>query len=432
MLRARVEAAVHWARVDEVTGGAVGDLIALISHLAMGSMSAIGASHEARPRRERALRAGSDLVQRVLDVLPIGLALFDASADFRYLAGNPEFTRRLRLDRSPAIGRPARQVFAGAQRPQLLEAFLQARSAREPCSIFAPAAAAGAARVWNVDVFPVGAANATVSHLAVMVHETTERFAARERQEREATQLRERAEHLADVEKAKSEFLNLASHELRGPAATLRGYLSMLEDGTLGPLSEGLRHALPVLQAKASQINLLASEMVEAARLEDKEMRLHREPIDMRELLVRLVESAQVAAPNHRLVIEDRTAGPVVVSGDRLRLEIVINNLLDNAVKYSPAGGEVYGELSVTNGLLLIAVRDHGIGIASEDLPRLFVRFSRLATDQMPDVPGTGLGLYLARELARLHGGDIIAVSRLGEGSEFTLSLPVAAGPLSP
>lgn len=396
-------------------------------------MYSIGASHEERPRREGGLRAGSDLLQRLLDVLPMGLALFDASGDFGYVAGNPEFTRLLELDGSPAIGRPLTQVFWGAQGEQVFEAFLRARSAREPCALFAPASATtGAARVWNVDVFPVGAANATVSHIAVMVHETTERYATRERQEREATQLRERAEHLADLQKAKSEFLNLASHELRGPAATLRGYLSMLEDGTLGPLSEGLRHALPVLQAKASQINLLASEMVEAARLEDKEMRLHREPIDMRELLVRLVASAQVTAPNHRLLIEDRTTGPVVLTGDRLRLEIVINNLLDNAIKYSPAGGEVYGELSLMNGLLLIAVRDHGIGIASEDLPRLFVRFSRLATDQMPDVPGTGLGLYLARELARLHGGDIIAVSRLGAGSDFTLSLPVAGGPLNP
>jgi signal transduction histidine kinase len=154
-------------------------------------------------------------------------------------------------------------------------------------------------------------------------------------------------------------------------------------------------------------------------------MLLNREPVDVRQLLSRVVASAQATAPHHRLVVHDRINGLAVVIGDRLRLEIVVNNLLDNAIKYSPGGGEVYCDLTATGGMLLLGVRDTGIGIAAEDMPRLFVRFSRLAAERLPDVPGTGLGLYLARELARLHGGDIVAVSGLGEGSEFTLSLPL-------
>jgi signal transduction histidine kinase len=106
-----------------------------------------------------------------------------------------------------------------------------------------------------------------------------------------------------------------------------------------------------------------------------------------------------------------------------MRLEIIIGNLLDNAVKYSPQGGDVTAQLSTAGGLALLSVRDQGIGIAAEDMDRLFVRFSRLG--ELADVPGTGLGLYLARELARLHRGDITAISKPGEGSEFTLSLPL-------
>ena len=106
-----------------------------------------------------------------------------------------------------------------------------------------------------------------------------------------------------------------------------------------------------------------------------------------------------------------------------MRLDIIIGNLIDNAIKYSPAGGDVTVQLSTAGQLALVSVRDVGIGIAAEDMDRLFIRFNRLAPQT--DVPGTGLGLYLARELARLHGGDIVAVSKLGEGSEFTLSLPL-------
>jgi len=97
-------------------------------------------------------------------------------------------------------------------------------------------------------------------------------------------------------------------------------------------------------------------------------------------------------------------------------------------VKYSPLGGDVDVVLSIAGELVLVNVRDHGIGIAPEDIEHLFVRFSRLAVKELSDVPGTGLGLYLARELARLHGGDIMAISRKGQGSEFTLSLPLLHG----
>ncbi|HVH63587.1 MAG TPA: ATP-binding protein, partial [Candidatus Dormibacteraeota bacterium] len=127
--------------------------------------------------------------------------------------------------------------------------------------------------------------------------------------------------------------------------------------------------------------------------------------------------------PKHRLRFVDRAHDSVTVQADVMRLDIIISNLIDNAIKYSPEGGDVSVELSIAGGLALVSVRDVGIGIAPEDMDRLFIRFNRIAPDA--DVPGTGLGLYLARELARLHGGDLVAVSKLGEGSEFTLSLPL-------
>lgn len=125
----------------------------------------------------------------------------------------------------------------------------------------------------------------------------------------------------------------------------------------------------------------------------------------------------------HRMSLEDQAPAKLFVLADVMRLDIIIGNLLDNAVKYSPDGGDIVIRLAPAGGMALLSVRDHGIGIAPEDMERLFVRFSRLAPRS--DVPGTGLGLYLARELARLHGGDIVAVSRPGEGTEFTFTLPL-------
>jgi signal transduction histidine kinase len=116
----------------------------------------------------------------------------------------------------------------------------------------------------------------------------------------------------------------------------------------------------------------------------------------------------------------------VPVRGDRLRLVTVLVNLLANAVKYSPAGGEVRCTVRSGEGLAVITVSDQGIGIDAEDVPRLFTRFSRVVRGVDSEIPGTGLGLYIARQLARKHGGDIIAASRRGVGSSFTVSLPLA------
>jgi signal transduction histidine kinase len=258
----------------------------------------------------------------------------------------------------------------------------------------------------------------------VRVEQTQDELEARQRQQLEANRLRKKADHLASLEQAKSEFLRLASHELRGPAATLGGYLAMIEDESLGPIPQRLRPVLPMLRAKASQINLLANEMVEAARLEDGRLQLKRKRIDLCQVVRRSVgTAAATATPRHRVRFDDRTGGELWVLGDVLRLEIIIANLLDNAVKYSPKGGDVTAQLSTSGGIARLSVRDQGIGIAPQDMDRLFVRFSRVASHT--DVPGTGLGLYLARELARLHRGDIVAASKPGEGSEFVLSLPV-------
>jgi signal transduction histidine kinase len=371
-----------------------------------------------------------DLLRSVLRVLPVGLAVFDAGDNqFRLLYATAEFLRLLGLATSEApVGTPAAHIFRGPQQPEILRMFGRVQRGAQAQGVFASARGVGdpesqATAVWSVDAYPV-LGDDRVTHIVAVAQQTLDRLASRQRQEREAARLREQTARLAELERAKSEFLNLASHELRGPAAMLRGYLSMLEDGTLGPLPRALEEVLPLLSAKAAQINSLANEMVEAARLEGGQLQIQRHPVDLLEIMRRSVRSVQATAPRHRIILEEQLNAPAIVEGDSMRLEIIVTNLLDNAVKYSPGAPEVLCSIRVQDGAVLISVRDHGIGIAPEDMDRLFVRFGRLPSPAALDVPGTGLGLYLARELARLHGGDIFAVSKVGEGSEFALTLP--------
>jgi signal transduction histidine kinase len=390
-------------------------------------MIQLGASPPERSRPDRPeLRPAVELLPRVLEALPVGLAVFEVAAeDFRFRYGNRAFVRLLALERMPADGQLVGQVFNRAEHDAVIELFRLVSVSREPHSYFAAEGGQGptANRVWNIDVYPL-LSGGRASHVLVMAEQAQEKLESPQRQQLEANRLRKKADQLASLEKAKSEFLRLASHELRGPAATLSGYLSMIEDGTLGPIPHRLRPVLPMLIAKTAQINLLANEMVEAARLEDGRLQLKRKRLDLRQVVQRNVVTAHTAAsPRHRVRFEDRVGRELWLLADLMRLEIIIGNLLDNAIKYSPEGGDVTARLTTSGNCAMLSVRDQGIGIAAKDMDRLFVRFSRLAPQG--NVPGTGLGLYLARELARLHEGDIIAVSKPGEGSEFIVSLPL-------
>jgi signal transduction histidine kinase len=226
-------------------------------------------------------------------------------------------------------------------------------------------------------------------------------------------------------ERTKTEFLNLASHELRGPITVIRGYLSMLARGSLGEIPEAAQRAVPVLTAKADEMNALVEQMIEAARLEEGRLELSTRRADLRDVARQALEMAEpLADAEHALVLESAEIEiPVMVDVDRI--STVIGNLISNAIKYSPGGGQVTCRVSREANVGKIAVTDIGVGIPPDRFDRLFTRFGRIVTPETSHIPGTGLGLYLSRELARLHGGDITATSVLGKGSTFVLAVPL-------
>jgi len=231
-------------------------------------------------------------------------------------------------------------------------------------------------------------------------------------------------QRIASLEKAKTEFLNVASHELRGPMTVIKGYLTMLEAGSLGDLPTQSMSVLHLLIAKSDEVNWMIEQMVEAARLEEGRLALRKLPVDLVELTNLAMESASQLLSKHHLSV-DRPPQPIHAEVDPDRFQIVVRNLLSNAAKYSPAGARIRVQVS-GNGVGKVAVTDEGIGIAEDDQVRLFSRFVRIETKATERVSGTGLGLWLSREIARMHDGDLTVESTPGRGSTFTLQLPLS------
>jgi len=280
----------------------------------------------------------------------------------------------------------------------------------------------------NVIITALRGAGGELRGYAKVTRDITDRRADEERQReaqrQEAAQLREHAERVARLERSKSDFLNLASHELRGPLTVVRGYVSMIEEGDLE--GEKLREVAPVISGKLAQMELLVRQMLEAARLEHDRLELNTELFDLRAVARDQVREFRPLATRHQSLEADLPETPVYVVADRSRIGTIAANLIDNAIKYSIHGGKITVLVTQRDNHAFLSVQDHGIGIAPEKMAELFTRFGRIEVEGTRNIGGTGLGLYLSRQIARRHGGDILAESSLGKGSRFTLSLPRA------
>ncbi len=235
--------------------------------------------------------------------------------------------------------------------------------------------------------------------------------------------LTEEAGRSRNLEKLKSEFLNIAAHELRSPLGIIRGYASLLSEVALSP--EERASALERITQKSEEMAQLITDMLETARLETMGLDLSLVPVDLTGVISEAVAAMRpLLGANHRFAL-DATGEAIAVVADRRRLVTMLSNLIDNAIKYSPRGGEIEVRVASDGRVASVMVRDQGIGISAEQIPFLFTRFGRLVTPETSHIRGTGLGLYLARETARLHGGDIVLTSEAGRGSTFTILLPV-------
>jgi signal transduction histidine kinase len=249
--------------------------------------------------------------------------------------------------------------------------------------------------------------------------------------------LRERAEGLSknleianlrllELDKQKTEFVSLASHQLRGPLTAIKGYASMLNEGDYGALPVSAMEILGRIQKSAHDMAVLITDYLDVTRIELGKVKYQPERFSMRDLVAEVEkELAPNVHPNVTLTIDEGT-DPRFVYADRNKVKQVVANLIDNAVKYTPQGA-VTAAVTRVDGYARLEVKDNGVGISKASLPHLFQKFSRAQNASKSNIKGTGLGLYIAKTIADHHRGRLSVFSEgEGKGSTFTFDLPLS------
>jgi signal transduction histidine kinase/GAF domain-containing protein len=233
---------------------------------------------------------------------------------------------------------------------------------------------------------------------------------------------------LKEAERVKDEFIGIAAHELRTPMAVIKGFAQMLIMQTnrgKGPeLADWQTEAIADIDSATTRLVELTEDLLDVTRLQAGRLELQLEPTDLIALVKRIVARFQVTTVNHYFTI-NTSQEHLVCNVDPRRIEQVFSNLINNAIKYSPMASDISITLDEDQQFALFSIQDHGIGIPERQHGRIFSRFMRADNTHMYDIQGTGLGLYLSRELVERHNGRIWFQSVEGEGSTFNVSLPL-------
>ncbi|PZD97066.1 histidine kinase [Paenibacillus sambharensis] len=225
-----------------------------------------------------------------------------------------------------------------------------------------------------------------------------------------------------EVDRMKSEFVSTVSHELRTPLASVLGFAELLLHRELKP--DRQRKYISTIHQEARRLTTLINDFLDLQRMESGRQSYDMKPAKLGELVQEAMELQKVNVSSHNLIWKDE-AREAIVFADRDKMLQVFTNLINNAIKYSPHGGKITIHLRTEKGRLLVTTQDEGLGIPADALPNLFNKFYRVDNSDRREIGGTGLGLAIVKEIINRHKGDISVHSVLGEGSAFTISLPL-------
>lgn len=248
----------------------------------------------------------------------------------------------------------------------------------------------------------------------------------------DASALRERADELAESDRSKNEFLAMLAHELRNPLAPIRNALQIIR--LTGMDGQAVQTASEMMERQVGQMVRLVDDLLDVSRISRGKIELQSGRIELASSIRHAVEAArsQYKDMNHELTVT-LPPQPIYLNADPTRLAQVVGNLLNNACKFTDKGGRISLTAERDGELAVIRVRDSGIGIAADQLPRIFDMFVQVDTSLERSVSGLGIGLALAKSLVEMHGGTVTVHSAgVGEGSEFVVRLPVMVEPLKP
>lgn len=227
-----------------------------------------------------------------------------------------------------------------------------------------------------------------------------------------------------DIARAKDELLSLASHQLRTPATGVKQYLGMVIQGFAGPISDTQDEMLTKAYKSNERQLRVINDILHLAKLDMGRIVLAKTNFDLSELIRDVIDEQRQDLDAGQLKIATKIIKKAPVYADKHMLRMVIENLISNAIKYTDPGGKITVRLQRKDDEYYLTVQDTGVGIDSKDMSQLFRQFSRIRNNRSHLVTGTGVGLYLAKHLAQLHGGDIVVESKAGVGSSFIVLIP--------
>jgi two-component system phosphate regulon sensor histidine kinase PhoR len=230
---------------------------------------------------------------------------------------------------------------------------------------------------------------------------------------------------LERLERVRREFFANLSHELRTPLTAILAYSETLLDGAIDDRDNNLRF-IEKLHKHAARMSELISDISDLSAIESGQVKLEPRPVRLRSILSDVLSLAEARRGTTGVAVSVTVPDELLVMADRTRLEQILYNLVDNAIKFNRAEGRVTITTEQQNGRAAIHIEDTGVGIAAQDLPRVFERLYRADKSRSRRTEGTGLGLAIVKHLVQAHGGEITVKSELGRGSRFTFTLPLA------
>lgn len=257
--------------------------------------------------------------------------------------------------------------------------------------------------------------------------EAVKKTLSRKKQLEDITEsLKEQRKQLIALNRAKDEFISLASHQLRTPATGVKQYLGMVLDGFAGDVTDTQRHMLDQAYLSNEREITIINDLLKVAQVDAGRVRLVKKPADMRQLIERVLADQRSKFDERKQDVVFQCKHPAVVVGmDEDRMHMVLENIIDNASKYTPSGKRICVSLDISRYEVTLSVEDEGVGIDEHEMDKLFRKFSRLDNPLSVTVGGTGLGLYWAKKIVDLHDGTIEVESEVGTGTTFRITIPV-------
>jgi PAS domain S-box-containing protein len=400
-------------RFATVLAGSIGVLLVanqVLTH--RDSLSLLVKSQRAESQLERRNRTLDEVVSHA----PLGIAR--VAPDMSIIDVNPRLAALLRADPAKMVGSPVAQYLNPQEFARVFEVFQPLwKGSVDSVESDSRAVRADGTELW-LHWSATGVRNAAgrIEYFLAMYEDTDAEHAANEAA----------AAHLSSLERLnrlKSEFVSLVSHEFRTALVGISGFSEMIRDEDV-TIEEAKGYAADI-NKDADRLNRLINDMLDLDRIEAGRLTLHPQQVDINDVLRDAIDRARASSTPHLIVSNLDTKQPVVQC-DADRIAQVMANLLSNAVKYSPDGGEIVVTSLASDGQVDIGVRDHGIGIPAEFIKRLFSRYERY--DASSKIMGTGLGLAITRQIVEMHGGKIWVDSEPGAGSDFHFTLPIAQG----